>query len=178
MPLTYVYSAPHSHEPLARIDGVNTPDIFWFHNQPNGTPERLTDAEGRVCQKTQNSAWGKLLHERDAQLPYAQNLRMQGQYLDRETFVRNKFESLLSAAPAAGAPYRAVTFAYDATGNRVQEIDTDGHTAAQPGDNDALPNPPARFPRHVIHLIQQLQKLRLQILCGHTAAQMVLDQMA
>ncbi|HAZ77792.1 MAG TPA: type IV secretion protein Rhs, partial [Enterobacteriaceae bacterium] len=53
--------------------------------QPNGTPECLTDAEGRVCQEAQNSAWGKLLHERDAQLLYAQNLRMQGQYLDRET---------------------------------------------------------------------------------------------
>jgi RHS repeat-associated protein len=85
VPLTYVYSDQHSHEPLARIDGVNTPDIYWFHNQPNGTPERLTDAEGKVCWKGQNSAWGKLLHERDVQLPYAQNLRMQGQYLDRET---------------------------------------------------------------------------------------------
>ena len=88
VPLTYVYSDQHSHEPLARIDGVNTPDIFWFHNQPNGTPERLTDAEGKVCWKGQN----KLLHERDTQLPYAQNLRMQGQYLDRDKFVRNKFE--------------------------------------------------------------------------------------
>jgi uncharacterized protein RhaS with RHS repeats len=78
VPLTYVYSDQHSHEPLARIDGMNTPDIFWFHNQPNGTPERLTDAEGKVCWKGQNSAWGKLLHERDVQLPYAQNLRMQG----------------------------------------------------------------------------------------------------
>ena len=68
VPLTYVYSDQHSHEPLARIDGVNAPDIFWFHNQPNGTPERLTDAEGKVCWKGQNSAWGKLLHERDAQL--------------------------------------------------------------------------------------------------------------
>jgi len=85
VPLTYVYSDQHSHEPLARIDGVNTPDIYWFHNQPNGTPERLTDAEGQVCQEAQNSAWGKLLHERDVELPYAQNLRMQGQYLDRET---------------------------------------------------------------------------------------------
>jgi len=65
------------YEPLARIDGVNTPNISWFHNQPNGTPERLTDAEGRVCQEAQNSAWGKLLHERDAQLPYTQNLRRQ-----------------------------------------------------------------------------------------------------
>ena len=86
VPLTYVYSDQHSYEPLARIDGVNAPDIFWFHNQPNGTPERLTDAEGQVCWEGQNSAWGKLLSERDVQLAgHAQNLRMQGQYLDRET---------------------------------------------------------------------------------------------
>ena len=92
VPLTYVYSDPHSHEPLARIDGVNAPDIFWFHNQPNGTPERLTDAEGRVCWEAQNSAWGKLLSEREVQLAgSAQNLRMQGQYLE---FVRNKLECM------------------------------------------------------------------------------------
>ncbi|GAL58943.1 hypothetical protein EV102420_14_00010, partial [Pseudescherichia vulneris NBRC 102420] len=86
VPLTYVYTDPHSHEPLARIDGVNATDIYWFHNQPSGTPERLTDAEGRVCWEAQNSAWGKLLSEREVQLAgCAQNLRMQGQYLDRET---------------------------------------------------------------------------------------------
>ena len=93
MPLTYVYSDQHSHEPLARINGVNTPDIYWFHNQPNGTPERLADAEGQVCHEAQNSAWGKLLHERDAQLPYTQNLCMQGQSLDRDKFVRNTFDA-------------------------------------------------------------------------------------
>ena len=93
VPVTYVYSDQASYEPLARIDGVNAPDIFWFHNQPNGTPERLTDAEGRVCWEAQNSAWGKLLSEREVQLAgCAQNLRMQGQYLDRDKFVRNKFE--------------------------------------------------------------------------------------
>ncbi len=86
VPLTYVYSDPHSYEPLARIDGTQSPDIYWFHNQPNGTPERLTDVEGRVRWEGRNSAWGKLAHE-STPLPtgYHQNLRMQGQYLDRET---------------------------------------------------------------------------------------------
>nr|WP_313128961.1 RHS domain-containing protein [Pseudescherichia vulneris] len=28
---------------------MNAPDMYWFHNQPNGMPERLTDAEGRVA---------------------------------------------------------------------------------------------------------------------------------
>jgi len=86
VPLTYVYSDEGSYDPLARIDGSENPEIYWFHNQPNGTPERLTDAEGQLCWEGQNSAWGKLLRESSLQGPgFAQNLRMQGQYLDRET---------------------------------------------------------------------------------------------
>ena len=86
VPLTYIYSDAESYEPLARIDGTKDPDIFWFHCQPNGTPERMTDREGHIRWEGQNSAWGKLLHESIPQeTGYAQNLRMQGQYLDRET---------------------------------------------------------------------------------------------
>ncbi|MGK8933014.1 RHS repeat-associated core domain-containing protein [Pluralibacter gergoviae] len=86
VPLTYVYSDPESYEPLARIDGLSQPEILWYHCQPNGTPERLTDAEGQVRWEGQNSAWGRLLSESSVKLDgYAQNLRMQGQYLDRET---------------------------------------------------------------------------------------------
>jgi YD repeat-containing protein len=48
VPLTYVYSDQDSYDPLARIDGVDAPEIFWFHCQPNGTPERMTDVEGQV----------------------------------------------------------------------------------------------------------------------------------
>ncbi len=86
VPLTYVYSDQDSYDPLARIDGVEAPEIFWFHCQPNGTPERMTDSEGQVCWEGVNSAWGKLLRESETQVSgYSQNLRMQGQYLDRET---------------------------------------------------------------------------------------------
>jgi len=86
VPLTYVYSDQHSYEPLARIDGTQSPDIYWFHKQPNGTPERLTDVEGQVRWEGQNSAWGKLLSESGAHgSVYSQNLRMQGQCQDRET---------------------------------------------------------------------------------------------
>ena len=56
VPLTYVYSDEGSYEPLARIDGVTAPEIFWFHCLPNGTPERLTDAEGELRWEAQNSA--------------------------------------------------------------------------------------------------------------------------
>ncbi|WP_369797153.1 MULTISPECIES: RHS repeat domain-containing protein [Enterobacter cloacae complex] len=54
--------------------------------QPTGKPERMTDSEGQVHWEAVNSAWGKLLRESETQLSgYSQNLRMQGQYLDRET---------------------------------------------------------------------------------------------
>ncbi|WP_202816091.1 RHS repeat domain-containing protein, partial [Enterobacter hormaechei] len=67
-------------------DGVDAPEIFWFHCQPNGTPERMTDSEGQVRWEGVNSAWGKLLRESETKVSgYSQNLRMQGQYLDRET---------------------------------------------------------------------------------------------
>lgn len=76
-PLTYVYTGPDSYEPLARIDGMQDPEIFWFHCQPNGTPVRLTDAEGKLRWEGRNSAWGKLLHESPpTQAADAQNLRM------------------------------------------------------------------------------------------------------
>ncbi|CAM6730835.1 RHS repeat-associated core domain-containing protein [Enterobacter intestinihominis] len=77
VPLTYVYSDQDSYDPLARIDGVDAPEIFWFHCQPNGTPERMTDSEGQVRWEGVNSAWGKLLRESETQVSgYSQNLRM------------------------------------------------------------------------------------------------------
>ena len=85
-PLTYVYSDSQSYEPLARIDGVESPEIYWFHNAANGMPELLTDAEGQKAWEGINSPWGKLLRESSQRMPVVQqNLRMQGQYLDRET---------------------------------------------------------------------------------------------
>ena len=86
VPLTYVYSDTWSYEPLARIDGGDSPELYWFHNAANGMPERLTDTEGQTCWEGVNNAWGKLLQEYRYQVAgHDQNLRMQGQYLDRET---------------------------------------------------------------------------------------------
>nr|WP_244956298.1 RHS domain-containing protein [Enterobacter sichuanensis] len=67
VPLTYVYSDQDSYDPLARIDGVDAPEIFWFHCQSNGTPERMTDIEGQVRWEGVNNAWGKLLQESETQ---------------------------------------------------------------------------------------------------------------
>nr|GME07322.1 type IV secretion protein Rhs [Ipomoea batatas] len=84
-PLTYVYSDSQSYEPLVRIDGVESPEIFWFHCAANGTPELLTDAEGQKTWEGVNSPWGKLLRESNQRIPVVeQNLRMQGKYLDRD----------------------------------------------------------------------------------------------
>ena len=89
VPLTYVYSDQDSYDPLARVDGVDAPEIFWFHCQPNGTPERMTDIEGQVRWEGVNSAWGKLLRESETQgSGYSQNLRMQGQHLHCEMVAR------------------------------------------------------------------------------------------
>ena len=84
-PLTYVYSDSQSYEPLARIDGVESPEIYWFHNAVNGMPKLLTDSEGQKAWEGNNSPWGKLLRESSERFPMVeQNLRMQGQYPDRD----------------------------------------------------------------------------------------------
>ncbi|ARJ41252.1 hypothetical protein B1H58_03995 [Pantoea alhagi] len=60
----------------------------------------LTDAEGELRWEAQNSAWGKLLRETPLQGPeFAQNLRMQGQYLDRDKSVGSRCEQRFSAGP-------------------------------------------------------------------------------
>jgi len=38
---------------VARIDGVESPEIYWFHNAANGMPELLTDAEGQTAARVQ-----------------------------------------------------------------------------------------------------------------------------
>jgi len=97
VPLTYVYSDQDSYDPLARIDGVEAPEIFWFHCQSNGTPERMTDIEGQVRWEGVNSAWGKLLRESETQgSGYSQNLRMQGQHLHCEMVARQSVPVLRS----------------------------------------------------------------------------------
>ncbi|HFV9238944.1 TPA: RHS domain-containing protein [Enterobacter mori] len=35
---------------------VNAPEIFWFHCQPNGTPERIMDIEGQMRWEGANGA--------------------------------------------------------------------------------------------------------------------------
>ncbi|EMH4132681.1 PAAR/RHS domain-containing protein [Serratia marcescens] len=86
MPLTYVYADQGSYEPLARIDGHAPAQVFYFHTASNGEPESLTDSDGTLRWQSHSSAWGRIKYEENQQdLDYSQNLRLQGQYLDRET---------------------------------------------------------------------------------------------
>ncbi len=103
-------------EPEPQVNsGPPTPDssqasarIYYFHLQPNGLPEEMSDRNGHLVWRAQYRVWGSAVTEEwqafdaagrpvDAPTaetgirtqagaaPLPQNLRMQGQYLDRET---------------------------------------------------------------------------------------------
>ena len=86
-PSLYVYADPSSYEPLARVDGKPGSEvIFYFHTNLAGLPEQLTDTDGNTVWHSEYQAWGKSRDEwHDQQPGREQNLRFQGQYLDRET---------------------------------------------------------------------------------------------
>ncbi|PIT50906.1 type IV secretion protein Rhs [Snodgrassella alvi] len=82
----YIYTDQNSYEPLARIDtdGNHEQHIRYFHTDLNGCPEELTDENGKILWECGFQLWGKRIHEIEHE-PIEQNLRYQGQYLDRET---------------------------------------------------------------------------------------------
>ncbi|EDV3055260.1 hypothetical protein HU71_004800 [Salmonella enterica subsp. enterica] len=83
----YIYSDQGSYVPLARVDkaGANEPNkILYFHTDVNGAPEELTDSDGEIVWETGYQVWGNTIQEKDHG-GVEQNLRYQGQYLDRET---------------------------------------------------------------------------------------------
>ncbi|MBI0067478.1 RHS repeat-associated core domain-containing protein [Snodgrassella sp. M0110] len=82
----YLYTDQYSYEPLARIDrnGNQEQHIYYFHTDLNGMPEELTDEAGEIVWECSYQLWGKPIQE-SAHREIQQNLRYQGQYLDRET---------------------------------------------------------------------------------------------
>ncbi|UXY11199.1 DUF6531 domain-containing protein [Kosakonia sp. ML.JS2a] len=82
----YVYTE-NSYEPLARIDSRQQhAEMYWYHTEINGLPEKVTDSRGEVVWHGTSTAWGRSQHESvHAEWDVPQNLRFQGQYLDRET---------------------------------------------------------------------------------------------
>ncbi|WP_232914422.1 RHS repeat domain-containing protein [Pseudomonas carnis] len=71
--------------------------IFYFHTNLAGLPEQLTDTDGNTVWHSEYQAWGKSRDEwHDQQPGREQNLRFQGQYLDRETGLHyNTFRFLI-----------------------------------------------------------------------------------
>jgi RHS repeat-associated protein len=86
LPTLYLY-ADNSHEPLARVDGRGAHQkIRYYHNALNGLPEQLTEPDGQIVWQARYQVWGNTVEEtREAYFVENQNLRFQGQYLDRET---------------------------------------------------------------------------------------------
>ncbi|EOV3887225.1 TPA: RHS repeat-associated core domain-containing protein [Escherichia coli] len=83
----YIYRDQGSYEPLARVDkaGKEGPNrILYFHTDVNGAPEEMTDSDGKIVWETGYQVWGNTIQEKDHGR-VEQNLRYQGQYLDRET---------------------------------------------------------------------------------------------
>ncbi|WP_256593059.1 RHS repeat-associated core domain-containing protein [Pseudomonas sp. 2822-15] len=84
----YVYEGEDDgYQPLARVDGTGQlQKIRYYHNDLNGLPEQLTEADGRNIWQATYRVWGNTLEEvREPYYIEEQNLRFQGQYLDRET---------------------------------------------------------------------------------------------
>ncbi|MEH6422595.1 RHS repeat domain-containing protein, partial [Pseudomonas sp. CGJS7] len=83
----YVYATPDSYEPLARIDGSMGREVVqYFHTNLAGLPEQLTDANGNAIWRSDYEGWGKTRDEwHSPRQAREQNLRYQGQHLDRET---------------------------------------------------------------------------------------------
>ncbi|HFF5842629.1 DUF6531 domain-containing protein [Shigella flexneri] len=83
----YIYRDQGSYEPLPRVDkaGKEGPNrILYFHTDVNGAPEEMTDSDGKIVWETGYQVWGNTIQEKDHG-GVEQNLRYQGQYLDRET---------------------------------------------------------------------------------------------
>lgn len=86
LPSLYVYANPSSYEPLARVDGnTGQENILHFHINLAGLPEQLTDDKGNTRWSSDYHGWGSTQGEwHSPQQGRNQNLRYQGQYLDRE----------------------------------------------------------------------------------------------
>lgn len=82
----YLY-ADAGYEPLARVDGIEAQQkVRYYHNDLNGLPEQLTEPDGQAIWQARYQVWGNTVIEtREAYFIEEQNLRFQGQYLDRET---------------------------------------------------------------------------------------------
>ncbi|RNF85009.1 RHS repeat-associated core domain-containing protein [Montanilutibacter psychrotolerans] len=86
-PVAVVDATPGADEDAEASGHADAPTppraIYHFHNDPNGCPRRITDAEGRVVWSTGLSAWGAVAGTTVTEI--ANPLRFQGQYFDSES---------------------------------------------------------------------------------------------
>ena len=92
----------HSGRPLKVANGEpRLCEVFYFHTDQVGLPEELTNSQGKLCWQASFKTWGNTVKEEwEVQTPSGQkvnvldegarpsteqNLRFQGQYLDRDT---------------------------------------------------------------------------------------------
>ncbi len=131
----YIYSEG-SWEPVARVDSIGgQSETFWYHTELNGLPERMTDERGEVVWRGRFSTWGETERENSTGFQAVQqNLRFQGQYLDRET----------------GLHYNIFRY-YDPVGGRFTQVDPIGlagglNTYAYVGDPLTIVDPLGLMP--------------------------------
>jgi RHS repeat-associated protein len=76
---------PERFEPFSRIDtdADGKASIYYYHNDPNGCPAKITDKQGEVQWAVSYSVWGKVTRQHASATGNA--LRLQGQYFDEET---------------------------------------------------------------------------------------------
>ena len=85
-------------------------EVYWYHTELNGLPEKVTDSSGDVVWQGISTTWGRSERESsNADWDVPQNLRFQGQYLDRET----------------GLHYNTFRY-YDPCGGRYTQMDPIG----------------------------------------------------
>ncbi|WP_370389323.1 RHS repeat-associated core domain-containing protein [Snodgrassella alvi] len=82
----YIYTDESGYEPLARVETTTGTEqkVLYYHTDVNGAPEELTDEDGHIVWACSYQLWGKPIQEIEHS-QIQQNLRYQGQYLDRET---------------------------------------------------------------------------------------------
>ncbi|WP_422630979.1 RHS repeat domain-containing protein [Pseudomonas hunanensis] len=83
----YVYATVESYDPLARVDGKpGSEAVHYFHTKLAGLPEQLSSSDGKTIWQNDHQGLGNTPSEwHSPQQAREQNLRFQGQYLDRET---------------------------------------------------------------------------------------------
>ncbi|EEW0115529.1 hypothetical protein AAG94_22445 [Escherichia albertii] len=157
-PVVYVYEGPGSYVPLARIDGGREKaTIRWYHCGVNGAPDRVTNEEGKTEWRHDTGGWGRTESEYEYGM-IRENLRYQGQYLDRETGLHYNLHRYF--APECGRFIQPDPIGlagginlYLYAPNPIGWIDPWGLTAKDLANNmeaDGRPLSPGQTPHHAV----------------------------